>query len=141
MRYLSTGNAVFKLCYHLVIITKYRRKVLSKRIIADIHRIISDICIKNQCGVLELNGEVDHIHILFETLPTTILTKLVNSIKTVTSRMIRKRYGIKDFKPNKRALWSPSYFIASCGEVKIEVLKRYIENQGNKVSPPKRRHG
>ena len=140
MNYLSTGNAVFKLCYHLVIITKYRRKALSKRIIADIHGIISVICLKQQCRVLELNGEADHIHILFETMPTTNLCKLVNVIKTVTSRVIRKRYGLKSLSRNKKVLWSPSYFIASCGEVKIEVLKRYIQNQGNKVSPPKRRN-
>ena len=120
----------------MVFITKYRRKVLTEAMIEDVRQIIGSICSKNQCKVLELNGEADHIHILFETVPTTNLCKLVNVIKTVSSRMIRKRYGLKSLKRNKRVLWSPSYFIASCGAVKIAVLERYVRNQGNKFSPP-----
>lgn len=137
MRYLSTGHAVFKLCYHLVIITKYRKKILTKEMIEDIKELISNILTKNSCNLLEINGEEDHVHILFETLPTTELTKLINSIKTVSSRILRKKYKINSLKKNKNVLWSPSYFIATCGEVRIEILKRYIENQGNAFTPPK----
>jgi putative transposase len=137
MRYLSTGNAVFKLCYHLVIITKYRKKILTKEMIADINEICKGILEKNSCKILEINGEEDHIHILFETLPTATLTKLVNSIKTVSSRIIRKKYNLQSLKTGKSILWSPSYFIATCGEIKIEILKKYIENQGKRFSPPK----
>ena len=137
MRYLSTGNAVFKLCYHLVIITKYRRKILTKEMIEDVKELASNILNKNECGLLEISGEKDHVHILFETLPTTNLTKLINCIKTVSSRILRKKYQLQSLKRNKNVLWSPSYFIASCGEVKIEVLKKYIENQGNIFTPPK----
>lgn len=137
MRYLSTGHAVFKLCYHLVIITKYRKKILTKEMIEDIKELISNILTKNSCNLLEINGEADHVHILFETLPTTELTKLINSIKTVSSRILRKKYKINSLKKNKNVLWSPSYFIATCGEVRIEILKRYIENQGNAFTPPK----
>ncbi len=137
MRYLSTGNAVFKLCYHLVIVTKYRRKILTQEMIEDVKELISNILGKNSCNLLEINGEEDHVHILFETLPTTNLTKLINCIKTVSSRVLRKKYQLKSLKSNKNVLWSPSYFIASCGEVKIEILRKYIENQGNIFTPPK----
>ena len=137
MRYLSTGHAVFKLCYHLVIITKYRKKILTKEMIEDIKELTSNILIKNSCNLLEINGEEDHVHILFETLPTTELTKLINCIKTVSSRILRKKYKINSLKRNKNVLWSPSYFIATCGEVRIEILKKYIENQGNAFTPPK----
>lgn len=137
MRYSSTGNAVFKLCYHLVVVTKYRRKILSRDMIDDINILVNNILIKNQCNLLELNGEEDHIHLLFETIPTTNITKIINSIKTVSSRILRKKYNLPSLKRNKNVLWSPSYFICSCGEVKIEILKRYIENQNNKFTPPK----
>ena len=130
MRYLSTGNAVFKLCYHLVICTKYRRKVLTKRMIADIEEMTREILERAGCSLLEMNGEKDHIHLLFETLPTNSLTKIVNSIKTITSRMLRKAYKLPSLKKNKKVLWSPSYFIASCGEVRIEILKKYVQQQG-----------
>jgi putative transposase len=137
MRYLSTGHAVFKLCYHLVIITKYRRKILTPEMIEDIRELITNVLSKNSCNLLEINGEADHVHILFETLPTTELTKLINCIKTVSSRILRKKYQLQSLKRNKNVLWSPSYFIASCGEVKIETLRKYIENQGNIFTPPK----
>jgi len=137
MRYSSTGNAVFKLCYHLVIVTKYRRKILDNNMTEDIIELISNILDKNGCTLVECNGESDHVHFLIETIPTTNLTKIINSIKTVSSRILRKKYKIASLKAGKKVLWSPSYFISTCGEVKIDILKRYIENQGNLVTPPK----
>lgn len=137
MKYLSTGNAVYKLCYHLVIVTKYRKKILTEDMMCDIRELISHIIDKQDCDLIEINGEPDHVHLLLSLKPTTSLTKLINSIKTVTSRVLRKKYSLTASSGKKNALWSPSYFITTCGEVKLEVLKRYVENQGNISTPPK----
>lgn len=132
MKYLSTGNAVFKLCYHIVLVTKYRKKILNSEMLKDIEELCENILNRNKCNLLEVNGEADHIHLLVDTIPNSSITKLINSMKTISSRVLRKKYKI-----SQKALWSPSYFIATCGEVKIDILKRYIENQGNIASPPK----
>jgi len=137
MKYLSTGHAVYSLKYHMVIITKYRRKVLSQEKIEYIKEVISSILKKNNGELLEINGEEDHIHILFEISPVVVLTKLICSIKTISSRMLRKEYKMESLRSKKGTLWSSSYFIATCGEVRLEILKGYIEKQGNKVREPR----
>lgn len=143
MRYLSTGNAVFKLTYHLVIVTKYRKKILTKEMIRIIKDIVKKILKKQDGKLIEINGEEDHVHILFETKPTIYLPKIINSIKTVSSRILRKKFNINEIKKNGKVgkLWSPSYFIISTGGASIDILKQYIQNQGNKVAPPKQSLG
>ena len=80
--------------------------------------------------LVELDGEDDHVHLLVEYLPTVQLTKLVNSLKGVSSRMLRKkRFPEVEDKLWGGHLWSPSYFAASCGGAPIDIVRKYIEDQ------------
>lgn len=76
--------------------------------------------------IIEFNGESDHVHLLVEYPPKYSISKLVNHLKGVSSRMIRKQF---DISPHKEHLWSPSYFASSSGGAPLDVLKKYIENQ------------
>lgn len=80
---------------------------------------------------MEVNGESDHFHILFEYYPQMQLSKFVNNLKTVTSRLINKKHEeyLKDFYWRDSVFWTKSYFIASCGGVTVEQLKKYVESQ------------
>jgi len=134
-RYKSTGRAVSDLKAHLVLTTKYRRRVITPAILKRLEEIVAKFCNEQGCLLLELNGEADHIHILFEYYPQLQLSKFVNSLKTVTSRLIRKEF-LEQVKQVywKPVLWNGSYFIASCGGVTIETLKQYVQNQGGDSS-------
>jgi putative transposase len=80
--------------------------------------------------LVELDGEDDHVHLLVEYLPTVQLTKLVNSLKGVSSRMLRKkRFPEVEDKLWGGHLWSPSYCAASCGGAPIDIVRKYIEDQ------------
>jgi len=82
-------------------------------------------------SLIEFNGEEDHIHLLIEFPPQVELAKWINSFKTVSSRLIRKQF--KDYLEKyywKDVFWSRSYFVATTGGVSIEVIKKYIEEQG-----------
>ena len=80
--------------------------------------------------LIEFNGEVDHVHILIQYNPQTELSKLINNLKTVSSRYLRKEFADEINKVYwKDVLWTSGYFIASCGGVTVEELKKYIENQ------------
>ena len=94
--------------------------------------IVYDLASKWGVVVLEFNGESDHIHLLFEFYPQMQLSKFVNSLKTVTSRLIRKEFEDKLPAAHQRrhVFWNESYFIASCGGVTVDVLKKYVQNQG-----------
>jgi putative transposase len=136
MKYLSTGNAVFSLSYYLVIITKNRQNVLNNEMTEDIKEIVTNILVKNNSSILKFTGEQNCIYIAFETPPTVFLPSLVNSIKTVSSRILRKKYQLPSLTKNKSTLWDSSYFIVSFGEIKSNDIQKYLKNQGNKFTPP-----
>ena len=127
----KTSNAVFSLHYHLIIVVKYRREVFIKSdIISDIKTIFSQIAKDFDVEIIEQECGNDHVHILFSAKPTLDITKFINILKGHSSRKIREKY--KKFLSDKLwgdHFWSPSYFIASTGNVTIDILKEYVENQ------------
>jgi len=127
----KTNNCVFSLCYHLITVVKYRQKVFTKDdIISDLKTTIENISKGFDVEIIEQECGEDHVHILFRTKPTLDITKYINILKGHSSRAIRKKY--KNFLKNKLwgdNFWSPSYFLATTGNVTIDILKEYIENQ------------
>ena len=80
--------------------------------------------------MLEVNGEVDHVHLLIELPPSAALADFVNALKTGTSRRLRNLFAehLSRFY-EKSTLWSRSYFVASCGGAPLEVIKQYVQQQ------------
>jgi putative transposase len=76
-----------------------------------------------------MNGEKDHVHLLVEYPPKVAISRLVNSLKGVSSRMLKKRFGPIHPWYKHGGLWSASYFAASCGGAPLSIIKQYIENQ------------
>lgn len=124
-------HAVFDLEYHLVIVTKYRHPVLTDEVKESLLRHTYRLFENNfDCKVLEVNTDKDHIHILFSAKPQAQLSKLVNSYKTATSRLLRKEFS--DFLApyySKPYFWSRSYFICTDSERSHDTVTTYIENQ------------
>mgnify|MGYP003306494944 CR=1 FL=1 len=83
-------HSVYILTYHLVLVIKYRRKVINEDIFDSLMVIFDNIGFKYGIVVKEANWEVDHIHILFEAKPSTNLVKFINSYKSASSRLIKK---------------------------------------------------
>lgn len=135
MAFKHTARAVSDLKAHLVLTTKYRKKVISEAMLTRMSEIVSNTVQKWGCEVIEFNGEADHVHLLFSYYPQMQLSKLVNSIKTVSSRLIRKEFEFELPKiyGRRHVFWNESYFIASCGGVTVDVLKRYVQSQDSPV--------
>ena len=89
--YYTNRHSCFLLQYHIVLVTKYRRPVLTGAVKELVCQVIQDIFDEKDLVILEMNGEADHIHILFEADPFTAPGTLVNVIKTKTSRYARKQ--------------------------------------------------
>jgi putative transposase len=115
---------------HLVFVTKYRREVFTREILDELRPIFHSVCKDFEAELVEFDGEEDHVHLLVNYSPKVSVSKLVNSLKGVSSHLIRKKNH-----PNLRkklwgnALWSPSYFAGSCGGAPITVIRQYIEQQ------------
>ena len=124
-------HALYRLTYHLVVVTKYRHKCIDENIKSRLEEITHNLFEKWNCEVIEINGEEDHIHILFNAPPQINLANTINSYKTVTSRYIRKEFAatLQKFY-SEPYFWSKSYMVLSTGGAPIEVIKEYIKNQG-----------
>lgn len=127
---VRTGrHCVFNVHVHLVFVTKYRKDVFSTAILKDLGHIFSNICKQFQSELVEFNGESDHVHLLINYPPKVQISKLVNSLKGVSSRALRKKYPDLLQINWKGVLWSPSYFASSCGGAPITIIRQYIEQQ------------
>jgi putative transposase len=123
-------TCVFLMHVHLVFVTKFRREVFTKQILEELRTIFVNVCTDFESQLVEFEGENDHVHLLINYPPKIAISKLVNSLKGVSSRLIRR----KAYPSIKRALWggslwSPSYFAGACGGASLEVIKQYIEQQ------------
>jgi putative transposase len=113
-----------------VFVTKYRKEVITSDILKDLEKILSRLCKNAKSELIEFKGESDHVHLLVDISPDIALSKLVNTLKTLSSRMIRKKYAeyLKSFywKP---VFWTGAYFVTSTGGAPLETLKDYIKSQ------------
>ena len=122
-------HCVFKMHVHLVFVTKYRRNVFTKEVLDDLKIFFEKVCVDFEAELVEFDGEDDHVHLLVNYPPKVAVSALVNSLKGVSSRMIRKKnYPSIKKKLWGGALWSPSYFAGSCGGAPIEIIHSYLES-------------
>ena len=129
--YNVNRHSCYKLTYHLVVVTKYRNKVINKEISNRLKEITLDVMQSSfKCDVIEFNCESDHMHILFEAPPQVQVSKIVNSLKTVTSRRLRKEFEEHISKYYwKPYFWSNSYLVLTTDGAPIEIIKKYIQSQ------------
>lgn len=123
---------VIKLNYHLVITTKYRRKVINTEIGKLIKQIFCEIQPRYGITLQEIGHEQDHVHILFTASPNSEISKFINVFKSSTSRRIRNAHPEVKEKLWCGKLWSPSYFLVTTGGAPLDVIKKYVQDQGHK---------
>ena len=128
--FIHKARGVSDLKCHLVLTPKYRKKIFNGPMLTRLEEIFRDLMEKWEGRVVEFNGEVDHVHLLIQYTPQTELSKLINNLKTVSSRYMRKEFKERvDEFYWKDVLWTSGYGVFSCGGVTVEELKKYIENQ------------
>ncbi|WP_071810011.1 IS200/IS605 family transposase, partial [Lyngbya aestuarii] len=91
--FVSKGRSVSDLKVHLVLTTKYRRKVFTLEMLNRLHSILEELLHKWDCKLIEFNGEDNHVHLLFQYHPDIALSNLVNNLKSVTSRKLRQEFS------------------------------------------------
>ena len=127
---IRTGrHCVFNIHVHLVFVTKYRRKVFTSNILDEMKNVFEKVCEDFEAELIEFNGEDDHVHLLVNYPPKISVSKIVNSLKGVSSRLLRKKFIELEKQYWNGVLWSPSYFAASCGGAPLSIITQYIEKQ------------
>ena len=132
MNFDTNNHSVFSLNYHLIMVVKYRRKVINDTISNRLKEMFEYIGKMYHITLIEWNHDIDHVHVLFKACPNTEISKFMNAYKSRSSRLIKIEYPEIKEKLWKEAFWSKSYCLISTGGVTVDVIKRYIETQGEK---------
>lgn len=128
----SNNHSVFLMHYHLVLVVKYRRRVITGPISDRAREIFERIAPGYGITLEEWNHDGDHVHVLFRAQPKSELSKFVNAYKSASSRLLKKEFPEIRSKLWKEYFWSRSFCLLTTGGAPIEVVRRYIESQGSK---------
>lgn len=132
MKLDNNNHSVFLLHYHLVLVVKYRRNVFDDEVSKYAKDMFVRISENYNITLVEWNHDENHIHVLFKAHPNTEMTKFINAYKSASSRLIKKEFPLVKQKLWKEMFWSRSFCLLTTGGSPIDVIKKYIENQGQK---------
>ena len=130
--YRHTNTTVSLINYHFVFCPRYRRKVLTNKIENSLKEILNKIAEDNNFNILEINGDLDHIHLLIECSPQHYIPNILKALKGVSARLLMKEFPSIKSKLWGGHLWNPSYFIATVSENTEEQIRNYIKSQKEK---------
>ena len=127
-RFFDTNkHSVFLLYYHLVLVVRYRRKVITQEVSNRLREIFERVGKSHYITLEEWAFEPDHVHILFRARPSTHLSKFINAYKSASSRLIKKEFPEVRKHLWKEYFWSRSYCLLTTGGVPIELIRKYLE--------------
>ena len=129
----SNAHSVFLLHYHLVLVIKYRRNVIDDAVSERLKEIFEYISPDYNITLEEWNHDGDHVHILFRAHPNSALSKFINAYKSASSRLVKRDFPQVREKLWEEHFWSQSFCLLSTGGAPVEVIRRYIETQGQGV--------
>ena len=123
---------MFLLYYHLILVVKYRRNVFDDDMSDYARDIFAKIAPDYNITLLEWDHDGDHVHVMFKAQPNSELSKFINAYKSASSRLIKKDFPAVKKKLWKQHFWSQSFCLLTAGGAPIEVIKEYIESQGER---------
>ncbi len=129
----SGAHAVFRIQFHMIFVTKYRKNVIDQAILSKLKEVFGRVCEKRKCILLEFNGEENHVHLLVDAHPDNNISQLISSLKSASSRIVRKEFEtyLKQFywKKEDPSFWTDAYCVISAGGAPLETIKEYIKSQ------------
>ena len=127
--YRKAAHTVYKLHYHFVFSTKYRKPALRQDIGRRVRELIREICRSNDIEILKGHVRPDHVHLLLSVPPHLSPSRVMQAIKGKTSHHLLQDYRLLRKEFWGRHLWSRGYFVCTTGTVSDEVVAEYIETQ------------
>lgn len=134
----NNAHSVFLLYYHLILVVKYRREVFDDCLSNRAKEIFMYISPNYHITLQEWNYDKDHVHILFKAHPKSEISKFINAYKSASSRLLKKEFPYLREKLWKEYFWSQSFCLLTTGGAPVEVIRHYIESQGEKTRGRKR---
>ena len=118
--------------YHLIMCVKYRNKVIDDTVSNRLKDMFVKIAPAYNITLEEWTHDMDHVHILFRGQPNTEISKFINAYKSASSRIIKKEFPEIRKSLWKEMFWSQSFCLLTAGGVTADIIKQYIQSQGEK---------
>ena len=130
-KYYRSSHSVYRCIYHLVLTTKYRRRIFNEGLFAYFRERLRDVEEHYpHIRILEINHDLDHVHMLVSIAPSERVGNVVKMIKSISGREMRKKFAfLKEVYWGSDGIWSSSYFVDTIGKNE-KAIRRYIEMQG-----------
>ena len=128
-RYRKTSHTTYDIKYHIVFITKYRKKILRGELANRVRELIREICKSNEVEIIKGHVSSDHVHLFVSVPPHISVSKLMQYIKGKSSRKIMSEFKTVSKMYWGRHFWARGYFVVSSGNITDEMIMEYIENQ------------
>ena len=138
MKFDSNNHSVFSMHYHLIMVVKYRRKVIDDEISMRVREMCEYIGVPYKIKIEAWNHDTDHIHVMFSAEPKSELSRFINAYKSASSRLIKKEFPQIRKSLWKEMFWSRSFCLLTTGGVTMDIIKQYIDSQGEKTSRKER---
>lgn len=132
MNFDTNNHSVFSLNYHLIMCVKYRRKVIDDKVSDRLKEIFENIAPGYNITLEEWNHDRDHVHVMFRGQPNTEISKFINAYKSAGSRLVKKEFPEIRQELWKETFWSQSFCLVSTGGVTADIIREYIQTQGEK---------
>lgn len=133
MDYTTKNHSKYCLVAHLIFVCKYRKKLLS-RFGEEIKSLMCDIADENNFGIMEIEVDRDHIHLLVEYSPSQSILEIVRLLKQISTYRVWRGADnselLKTHFWSENTFWSDGYFACSIGQVSKDIIERYIQTQG-----------
>ena len=131
-RYDSYHHSKYRLRYHIIFSTKYRRACLEE-IKESVYSIFEGISSRCDFKILNMGIDKDHIHFIIKSNPSTCISSIIRRLKQISTREIWQRHSShlrKYYYGRKKKLWTNGYFCSTLGEVSESIVRQYVSNQG-----------
>ena len=140
MEYKKGSHSVYGLQYHIVLVVKYRRKCIKGELKNYLLQALKEVIEMREGQVLEMNSDLDHVHLLVELSHKYAIKDIIASLKGATARKVRNRFPevLAEYFWDSKSFWSDSYFISTTGGACLETIQKYIEGQGTEKRRPGR---
>ena len=126
------AHSVFLMYYHLILVVKYRRRVFDEQVSERAKEIFCHIAPSYGITLDEWNHDGDHVHVMFRAQPKSELSKFINAYKSASSRLLKKEFPEIRKKLWEETFWSQSFCLLTTGGAPVDVIRQYIETQGEK---------
>jgi len=135
MEFRRQSNCVYKCEYHIVLVSKYRRKIFNDGVLKHVKKCLGKLAEYHPAiEILEMNHDEDHIHFLISIPPKMSVGSVVRIIKSNTARDMKKKFSfLKEVYWGTGSIWSGGYFVSTVG-INERIIRWYIEMQGQEDS-------